>query len=100
MDLIIKIFVWVSNCFSSGKAQALGYTLLGAFISFIVLKLLTNAIDLAIFFNPQTAHFISKHWNIFVIGFYLACLTPLVLGAYVSIKQFQYIYNKESYRHF
>lgn len=100
MDLLIRLFVWVSNYISSGKAQALGYTLLGAFISFIVLKLLTSAINLAIFLNPQTAHFISNHWNTIAICLYLTCLAPLLLGAYTSIKQFQYIYYKESCRHF
>ncbi len=98
MDLIIRFFVWVSNCFLSGKAQALGILLIGIFLSYAFLKIAPIALKLAFFIYPDVGQYLGEHFTGFQISFFAAYMTPTLICAYIAFKQFQYIYYKESCR--
>ncbi|MHA3061608.1 hypothetical protein ACX1N5_11795 [Acinetobacter sp. ANC 4636] len=100
MDLIIRFFDWVSNCFLSGKVQALGIVLIGVLLSSVFLKLSPIIIKGAIFLYPDVGQYLEEHFIGFQIGLFAAYMTPTLICAYIAFKQFQYIYYKESYHGF
>lgn len=100
MDLIIRIFVWVSNCFLSGKAQALGIALFGALVSYVFLNITPTILKGAVFLYPDFGQYISEHFTEFQVVFFTAYMAPTLLGSYIAFQQFKFIYYKESSRSF
>lgn len=100
MDLIIRFFVWISNCFLSGKAQALGIALLGALISYVFLNIAPTILKGAVFLYPDFGRYISEHFTQFQIVFFTVYMVPTLLGCYIAFQQLKFIYYKESARGF
>lgn len=100
MDLIIRFFVWVANCFLSGKAQAVGIAVFGAIISYALVKIAPTVFGAAYFLYPNLEQYIFEHLFVAKLIFLLVCMTPLSFGCFIAIQQLKYIYYKESYRHF
>jgi hypothetical protein len=100
MDLIIRLFVWVSNCFLSGKAQALGIALFGALISYAFLNIAPTILKGAMFLYPDFSRYISDHFTGFKIVFFTTYMVPTLLGCYIAFQQLKFIYYKESARGF
>lgn len=98
MDLIIRFFVWVANCFLSGKAWALGISLIGVIISLVFLKVTPVILKGAVFLYPDFGHYISEHITGFQIFFFIISFAPMTVGAYIAFQQLKYIYYKESCR--
>lgn len=100
MDLIIRFFVWVANCFLSGKAQALGIAVIGAVISYALVKIAPTVFSAAYFIYPNLEQYIFEHLFVAKLILFLVFITPLSIGSFIAIQQLKYIYYKESYRHF
>ncbi|WP_143223764.1 hypothetical protein [Acinetobacter sp. ANC 4654] len=64
MDLIIRFFVWVANCFLSGKAWALGISLIGVIISLVFLKVTPVILKGAVFLYPDFGHLMCAEKNV------------------------------------
>jgi len=100
MDLIIRFFVWVANCFLSGKAEALGFALLGAVVSFVIFKFTPVFFNAAYFLYPNFEQYISEHLMVANLIFFVIYMAPVLIGTYIAFQQLKFIYYKESYRHF
>lgn len=100
MDLIIRLFVWVSNYFTSGKALAWGYVLLGTIISFVIFKLIPVCLNVTYFIYPSFELYISEHMMVANLIFVFASMAPISIGYYIAIQQLNFIYYKESSRGF
>ena len=100
MDLIIRFFVWVANCFLSGKAQALGIAAFGAIISYVLFKASPTVFSAAYFIYPNLEQYIFEHLFVAKLILLLVFMTPLSIGSFIAIQQLKSIYHKESYRHF
>lgn len=100
MDLIIRFFVWISNCFLSGKAQALGIALLGVLVSYVFLNIAPTILKGAMFLYPDFGQYISEHFTEFQVVFFTAYMAPTLLAIYIAFQQFKFIYYKEIARGF
>ncbi|AUX87077.1 hypothetical protein C3F34_14215 [Acinetobacter sp. ACNIH2] len=100
MDLIIRFFVWVSNCFLSGKAQAVGIALFGVAVSYAFLNVAPTILKGAVFLYPNFGQYISEHFTEFQVVFFATYMVPTLLGGYIAFQQLKFIYYKESYSHF
>jgi|GEM_PF-6485168 len=100
MDLIIRFFVWVANCFLSGKAQAVGIAVFGAAISFALFKFYPTVFSAAYFIYPNLELYIFEHLFVANLILLLVIMTPISIGSFIAFQQLKYIYYKESYRHF
>ncbi len=100
MDLIIRFFVWIANCFLSGKAQAVGIALFGIIISYVLVKITPAVFSTAYFIYPNLEQYIFEHLFVAKLILFLIFITPLSIGIFIAIQQLKYIYYKESYRHF
>lgn len=100
MDLIIRFFVWVANCFLSGKAQAVGIAAFGALISYALFKISPTVFSAAYFIYPNLEQYIFEHLFVAKLILLLVFMTPLSIGSFIAFQQLKYIYYKENYRHF
>jgi len=100
MDLIIRFFVWVANCFLSGKAQAVGIAAFGAILSYVLYKISPTLFSAAYFIYPNLEQYIFEHLFVAKLILLLVFMTPLSIGSFIAFQQLKYIYYKENYRHF
>ncbi|ENV69799.1 hypothetical protein F947_01476 [Acinetobacter towneri DSM 14962 = CIP 107472] len=99
MDLIVRFFVWVANCFLSGKAKACAFAVLGMFLSYLFLKIAPLLLKVALIFNPNLELYIFNNLMAFEVGFFVIYMLPVLIGSYLSYKQLKFIYYKESHRY-
>ena len=100
MDLIIRFFVWVANCFLSGKAQAFGFALIGAIVSYGFIELAPIVLKGLVFIYPNLGLYIANHMLGFQICFFTVYMAPVSFGCYLAIQQLKFIYYKENFRHY
>ena len=100
MDLIIRFFFFFFNCFLSGKAQAVGFALFGAVVSYALVKIAPTVFSAAYFIYPNLEQYIFEHLFVAKLILFLAFMAPFSIGSFIAFQQLKFIYYKESYRHF